>query len=142
MLGYAIQKESIPRFLLKISLYWNSGRNTGKTGFKASRYKPDHQSKLSAPACAHERRASTLVVGVIANEFHKVLVYIWVQVAYLGNERRMQPISKVTRPRSKVKSSRRIRCIHEDLRAHWSTQTISEQAHTHIYDMRAHLAVF
>ena len=40
MLAYAIQKESIPRFLLKISLYWNSGRNTGKTGFELQDINP------------------------------------------------------------------------------------------------------
>ena len=45
------------------------------------RCKPDHQSKLSAPAWAYERQASTLVVGVITNKFQKVLVYIYVQVA-------------------------------------------------------------
>ena len=40
------------------------------------------QSKPSTPAWVHERWASTLVVGVITNEFHKVLVYIYVQDAY------------------------------------------------------------
>ena len=34
MPAYAIQKESIPHFLLKVLLYWNSSRNAGKTGFK------------------------------------------------------------------------------------------------------------
>lgn len=58
----------------------------------------------------------------------------------LGNERRMQPMSKVTRHRSEVKPSRRIRRVHEDLRAHQSTQTTSRQAMTHIHNMRAHLA--
>ena len=60
----------------------------------------------------------------------------------LGNERRMQPKSKVTRRGSEATTSRRIRCVHEDLRAHQSTQTDSRQAHTHIHGMRAHLAAF
>ena len=58
----------------------------------------------------------------------------------LGNERRMQPKSKVTRQRSEAKSSRQIRRIHNDLRAHQSIQTTSRQAITHIHNMRAHLA--
>ena len=82
MPAYAIQKESIPHFLLKVLLYWNSSRNAGKTGFKLQDTYPDLQNKLSAPAWAHKRRAPTLVVGVITNEFHKVLVYSCVQVAY------------------------------------------------------------
>ena len=52
----------------------------------------------------------------------------------------MQPISKVTRHRPNAKSSRRIRRVHEDLRAHQSYQTDLRQALTHIYDMGAHLA--
>ena len=58
----------------------------------------------------------------------------------LGNERRMQPKSKVTHHRSKAKSSQQIRRIHNDLRAHQSIQTTSRQAITHIHNMRAHLA--
>ena len=53
----------------------------------------------------------------------------------------MQPTSKVTRHRSEVKFSRRIRRVHEDLRAHQSIQTTSRQAMTHIHNMRAHLVV-
>jgi len=34
MPAYVIQKEPIPCFLLEILLYWNSGRNAGKTGLK------------------------------------------------------------------------------------------------------------
>ena len=60
----------------------------------------------------------------------------------LGNEKRMQPMSKVTRHRSEVKSSRRIRCIHEDLRAHQSIQIDLRQGLTHIHDMGAHLTAF
>ena len=60
----------------------------------------------------------------------------------LGNEKRMQPISKVTHHRSKATPSRRIRCIHEDPRAHQSYKTNSRQALTHIHDMGAHLEVF
>jgi len=60
----------------------------------------------------------------------------------LGNERRMQPKSKVTCHGSEATTSRRIRRVHEDLRAHQSTQTDSRHALTHIYDMRAHLAAF
>ena len=109
---------------------------------QVSRSKPYHQSKLSAHAQAYERRASTLVVGVIANKFHKVLVTFMCRLLMLGNEKRMQPMSKVTHHRSEVKSSRRIKRVHEDLRAHQSTKTDSRQAHTHIYDVGAHLAVF
>ena len=53
----------------------------------------------------------------------------------------MQPKSKVTRHQSEVKPSRRIRSIHEDLRAHQSYQTNSRQAMTHIHGMGPHLAV-
>jgi len=60
----------------------------------------------------------------------------------LENERRRRPKSKVTRRGSEATTSRRIRCVHEDLRSHQSTQTDSRLAHTHIYDMRAHLAAF
>jgi hypothetical protein len=60
----------------------------------------------------------------------------------LGNERRMHPKSKVTHRWSKTTTSRWIRPVHEDLRAHQSTQTDSRQAHTDIYDMGAHLAAF
>ena len=81
------------------------------------------------------------MVGVVANEFHKVLVYIYVQVAFmLGNERIMQSISKVTRHGSEATISRQIRRVHEDLRAHQSYQTDFRQALTHIHDMGAHLA--
>ena len=101
---------------------------------QGSRYKPDHQSKLSALASAYGRRASTLVVGVIANKFHKVLVYI-LCAGCLCLEMRGEcsPKSKVTRHASEATTSRRIRCVHEDLRAHQSTKTDSRQAHTHIY---------
>jgi len=60
----------------------------------------------------------------------------------LGNERRMQPKSKVTRHQSEAKSSQRIRRIHEDLQAHQSFQTDSRQAFTHVHDMGVHLAAF
>ena len=60
----------------------------------------------------------------------------------LESKKRMQPMSKVTRHRSEVKSSRQIRHVHEDLRAHQSYQTDVRQAHTHIYDMGAHLEDF
>ena len=40
------------------------------------------ESKPSAPALTHKRQVSTLVVGVIINEFHKVLVNICMQVIY------------------------------------------------------------
>ena len=53
----------------------------------------------------------------------------------LGNEKRMQPMSKVTRHQSEVKSSRLIRRVHEDPRTHQSTKTDSRQALTHIHDM-------
>ena len=60
----------------------------------------------------------------------------------LGNEKRMQPMSKVTHHGSEATTSRRIRRVHEDLRAHQSYQTNVRQAHTHIYDMGAHLEDF
>jgi len=34
MSAYVIQKEPISHFILKILLYWNSGRNTGKIGLQ------------------------------------------------------------------------------------------------------------
>jgi len=37
---YAIQKELTPCFLLKILLYWNSGINAGKIGFKLQDINP------------------------------------------------------------------------------------------------------
>ena len=40
MPAYTIQKEPIPYFLLKILLYWSSGRNAGKTGFKLQDINP------------------------------------------------------------------------------------------------------
>ena len=60
----------------------------------------------------------------------------------LGNEKRMQPMSKVTHHGSEATTSRRIRRVHEDLQAHQSTKTDSRQALTHIHDMGAHLTVF
>ena len=60
----------------------------------------------------------------------------------LGNEKRMQPMSKVTHHGSEATTSRRIRRVHEDLRAHQSTKTDSRQALTHIHDMGVHLAAF
>ena len=108
------------------------GRNTGKTGAKLQSTRLDQsehaiqppmdQSKLSAPTWAHKRRASILVVGVIANKFHKVLVYICMQVAYAWKweRERMQPMSKVTRQRSEAISSWPIRHKHKDPLAHQS----------------------
>ena len=56
------------------------------------------------------------------------------------HERKTQSISKVTRHRSEVTPSRRIRCVHEYPRAHQSYQIALGQAMTHIHDMGAHLA--
>jgi len=97
MPAHFIQRWPIPCFLLKILLYQNLGRNTGKTRSRSQATKPDQsdhvnghcwqflrvESKSSAPAWTHKGRASTLVVGVIANKFHKVLVInICMKVAY------------------------------------------------------------
>ena len=60
----------------------------------------------------------------------------------IGNERRMQPKSKVTHCWNEATTPRWIRHVNEDLRGHKSTQTDSRQAHTHIYDMGAYLAAF
>ena len=49
--------------------------------------------------------------------------------------------SKATRHQSVATPSRRIRCIHEDQRAHQSFQTALRQAMPHIYEMGAHLAM-
>ena len=56
-------------------------------------------------------------------------------------EKETQPM-RMTHHQSEVKPSRRIRCIHKDLRAHQSYQTDSRQAMAHIHNMRAHLAAF
>ena len=53
----------------------------------------------------------------------------------------MQPTSKATRHQSDATPSRRIRCVHDDPRAHQSYQTASRQAKTHIHNMGAHLEV-
>ena len=52
MPAYAIQKEQIPHFLLKILLYWNSGRNAGKTGFKRQDTNPTMRASYQL---LHER---------------------------------------------------------------------------------------
>ena len=69
-------------FLLRNIATLEFGQKRRQNRLQASRYKPDHQSKLSAPAWAYKGRASTLEVGFITNKFHRVLVYIYVQVAY------------------------------------------------------------
>ena len=53
----------------------------------------------------------------------------------------MQPTSKATRHQSDATPSRRIRCVHDDPRAHQSYQTASRQSMIHIHNMRPHLAV-
>ena len=53
----------------------------------------------------------------------------------------MQPTSKMTHHQSVATPSRRIRHVHEDLRAHQSYQTASRQAMTNIHNMGAHLTV-
>ena len=60
----------------------------------------------------------------------------------LENEKGRQPKRKMTRHGSEATTSQRIRCVHEDLRAHQSYQTDLRQALTHIYDMGVHLAAF
>jgi len=57
-----------------------------------------------------------------------------------AHERETQPISKVTRHRSEATPSRRIKRVHEDLRAYQSYQTTSRQALAHVYLMGIHLA--
>ena len=59
-----------------------------------------------------------------------------------AHERETQSISKETRQQSEATTSRQIRRIHMDLRAHQSYQTDSRQAMTHIHNMRAHPAAF